>query len=333
MITTARTVLFDELGGPDVLRIQEVPLAPPGPGQVRVRVEAIGLNRAEALFRSGGYYYQPTLPASRLGFEAAGTVTDVAPGVEEFAPGDPVSVVDDGGDMSAHGVYAAHLNVPVRGLLPRPAGMEAVTGAAVWTTYLTAYGALVEVGRLSPGDSVLITAASSGVGLAAIQVARHVGATPLAVTRSPAKAARLAEGGAAHVLTPDRDGDLADQVRAVTGGRGADIVFDAVAGPGLADIAQMVATDGMLIVYGWLDARPAPLPMNWPLTIHGFAVDQITDDPARMDRARAFVEAGLRAGTLTPVIDRTFDLTQIVTAHRYLESNAQVGKVVVTVDH
>jgi NADPH:quinone reductase-like Zn-dependent oxidoreductase len=331
MITTARTVLFDELGGPDVLRVAEVPLGPPGPGEVRVRVEAIGLNRAEALFRSGGYYYQPSLPASRLGFEAAGTVTHTGPGVTEFAPGDPVSVVDGGDDMSAHGVYADHLNVPVRGLLPRPAGMDAVTGAAVWTTYLTAYGALLDVGRLRPGGTVLVTAASSGVGLAALQVARHVGATPIAVTRSPAKAARLTESGAAHVLAPGDD--LADRVRDLTGGRGADVVFDAVAGPGLAATARAVADGGLLIVYGWLDDRPAPLPTNWPLTIHGFAVNAVTDDPARLARAHAFVEAGLRAGTLRPVVDRTFDLADVVAAHRYLESDAHAGKVVVTVHH
>jgi NADPH:quinone reductase-like Zn-dependent oxidoreductase len=331
MATHARAVRFHELGGPDVLKIEEVRLDPPGPGEVRVRIDAIGLNRAEALFRAGTYYYQPTLPSSRLGFEAAGTVEEVGREVAGFAPGDAVSVISDQ-DMSRHGVYADRVNVPVLSLLPRPAMVDAVSGAALWTTYLTAYGALVEVGRMYPGDSVVITAASSGVGLAAVQVANHLGAVPIAVTRTGAKSARLLQAGAAHVIAADQ-GDLVSGVHAVTGGRGARIVFDAVGGPGLSQLAAAVATDGLLIVYGWLDPRPAPLPMNWPITVHGFNVDLITAEPARLARARAFIEAGLRAGTLKPVIDRTFDLADIVEAHRHLESNTQTGKIVVTVQH
>jgi NADPH:quinone reductase-like Zn-dependent oxidoreductase len=329
MTTHARTVLFDELGGPDVLRIEELPLGAPGPGEVGVRVEAIGLNRAEALFRAGTYYYQPTLPGSRLGFEAAGTVEEAGPGVAGFAPGDRVSVIS-GQEMSRHGVYADRINVPAESLLPRPAEVDAVTGAALWTTYLTAHGALAEIGQLSPGDTVVITAASSGVGLAAIQIANRLGAVPVAVTRTAAKEARLLQAGAAHVITAG-EGDVVERVRAVTGGAGARIVFDAVGGPGLSRLAETVADDGLLIVYGWLDPRPAPLPMNWPITVHGFSVAHIAGDPARMGRARAFVESGARTGTLTPIIDRTFDLTDIVKAHHHLESNTQFGKIVVTV--
>ncbi|MFI6483862.1 zinc-dependent alcohol dehydrogenase family protein [Nonomuraea sp. NPDC050663] len=331
MTNHARTVLFHELGGPDVLKVEEVRLGAPGRGEARVRIDAIGVNRAEALFRAGTYYYQPTLPASRLGFEAAGTVEEVGADVTDFVPGDLVSVVGDQ-EMSRHGVYADRVNVPARALLPRPATMDAITGAALWTTYLTAYGALVEVGRTDPGDAVVITAASSAVGLAAIQIANHLGAVPVAVTRTAAKAARLLQAGAAHVVAAD-EGDVAGRVRALTGGKGARTVFDAVGGSGLAELAQTVADGGLLIVYGWLDARPAPLPMNWPLNIHGFAVDSVTADPARMARARAFVEAGLRAGTLNPAIDRTFDLADIAEAHRHMESNDQLGKIVVTVRH
>lgn len=331
MTTHARTVRFDELGGPDVLKIEETRLDAPGPGEVRVRVEAIGLNRAEALFRAGAYYYQPALPGSRLGFEAAGTVEGVGPDVDGFAPGDPVSVSGDG-HMSRHGVYADRLNVPAQALMRRPATVDAVTGAALWTSYLTAYGALVEVGRLDQGDHVLITAASSAVGLAAIQIANHLGAVPIAVTRSAAKAASLEREGAAHVITTDQGG-LVDRVRAVTGGRGARVVFDAVSGPGLAEVAETVAAGGLLVVYGWLDPRPAPLPLNWPLNVHGFNVDLITGDAARLARARAFIEAGFRSGTLAPVIDRTFDFADIAEAHRHLESNTQLGKIVVTVRH
>ncbi|TDC41520.1 zinc-binding dehydrogenase [Micromonospora sp. KC213] len=155
------------------------------------------------------------LPGSRLGFEAAGSVEQVGPGVVGFEPGEAVSIVSDQ-EMSSHGVYADRLNVPAAALVPRPADMDAVTGAAVWTSYLTAYGALVEVGQVNAGDAVAITAASSSVGLAAVQIANHLGAVPIAVTRTATKSAHLLQAGAAHVIARDTD-DLVDRVHAVTG--------------------------------------------------------------------------------------------------------------------
>ncbi|MEU8364945.1 zinc-dependent alcohol dehydrogenase family protein [Nonomuraea sp. NPDC048882] len=328
----ANVVVFDRLGGPEVLRLTEVPLAEPGEGEARVRIDAIGLNRAEALFRAGGYYYQPTLPASRLGSEAAGVVEAVGPGVQGFVPGDPVSVLSVGMGMSEHGVYADRAIVKADTLLARPEWMDAPIGAATWLSYLTAYGALLEVGRLQPGDHVLITAASSSVGTAALQVAGQIGAVPIAVTRSAAKTEHLLRAGAGHVIATDGD-DLAERVREITHGKGARIVFDSVGGPELTTLAQNVAEDGALIVYGWLDPRPAPLPMNWPLNVHGYGVHLVTRDADRMHRARAFITAGLRTGALAPVIDRTFDLNDIAEAHRYMEANGQTGKIVVTVQH
>ncbi|MCP2341438.1 zinc-dependent alcohol dehydrogenase family protein [Actinomadura rupiterrae] len=328
----ANVVLFDQVGGPEVLRFAKLPLAEPGPGEVRVRIEAIGLNRAEALFRAGGYYYQPTLPGSRLGSEAAGVVEAVGPEVTGFAPGDAVSVLSIGEGMSQGGIYADRAIVAADALLPRPEWMDARTGAAVWMSYLTAYGALLEVGGLRPGDHVLITAASSSVGTAAVQIAGQIGAIPIAVTRSAAKTARLLRAGAAEVIATDTD-DLAGRVQDITGGQGARVVFDPVGGPGLADLAHHVARDGALIVYGWLDPRPAPLPMNWPLNVHGYGVHHVVRDPDRMRRGHAFITAGLRTGALAPVIDRTFDLPDMAQAHRHMEADGQVGKIVVTVRH
>ncbi|MEV0478770.1 alcohol dehydrogenase catalytic domain-containing protein, partial [Streptomyces prunicolor] len=190
MPTTARTVLFHEIGGPEVLRVEDTAFPDPAPGQVALRVEALGLNRAEALFRAGTYYYQPSLPASRLGYEAAGLVTAVGEGVTELAVGDPV-LTGPGIEMSSQGVYAEQIVLPATAVLRRPATVDAVTGAAAWLTYTTAYGALLETAGLRPGDRVLITGASSGVGTAAIQVARRIGAIPLATTRTEAKRQRL----------------------------------------------------------------------------------------------------------------------------------------------
>lgn len=330
MTTSARTVLFHELGGPDVLTVEEVELPDPGPGEVLVKVEALGLNRAEALFRAGTYYYRPTLPASRNGYEAAGEVEAVGAGVTAFAPGDPVLSAANF-ELSAHGVYGDRVLLPESALVPRPAGVDAVIGAAVWLTYTTAYGALVERAGLVPGQRVLITGASSGVGTAAIQVVRRAGAVPIATTRTEAKRQGLLDLGAEHVIVSE-DEDVVKEARRLTGGQGVDIVLDAIGGSGFAELGGAVVTDGTLISYGWLDERPILLPRQWPLTVHGYANFVVTGDPAGRHRAAHYVGSGLTDGTLSPVIAETFDgLDRIRDAHRLMESNRHTGKIVVRV--
>ncbi|WP_327719510.1 zinc-dependent alcohol dehydrogenase family protein [Streptomyces sp. NBC_00490] len=332
MSTTARTVLFHEIGGPDVLEIEEVAVPAPGPGQVAVRVEALGLNRAEALFRSGGYYYQPALPASRLGYEASGVVEAIGEGVTELAVGDPVTT-GPGIEMSAQGVYAERVVLPESAVLPRPASVDAVTGAASWLTYTTAYGGLLETAGLRPGDHVLITGASSGVGTAAIQVARRIGAIPLATTRSEAKRQGLLDAGAAEVIVSGGDaGTVAKEVRRLTGGRGAEVIFDAIGGPGFRPLAEALAEGGTVLVYGWLDRRPAEIPWNWPFTIHTYANMTLTATPGGRRRSTAFLNAGLADGGFRPVVAEVFDgLDRIRDAHRLMESNRHTGKIVVRI--
>lgn len=327
-----RAVVFHEVGGPDVLKIENVEAGEPGPGEVRVRVDAIGLNRGEALFRAGTYWLQPSLPSSRLGHEAAGVIEAIGEGVDGFQIGDEISTITIG-DMSAHGIYGDHAVVPAVEVIKRPDGIDTTAAAATWLAYTTAYGALVETGRLRPGATVLITAAAGAVGIAAIRVANHLGAVPIAVTRDDAKRRPLAEVGAAHVLVAGQ-GDLIAEARDLTGGRGADLILDAIGGPGLETLAQVVAPGGRLIVTSNLDPRPTPLPWTWPLELHKYANPIFyAADPARMARARHFITSGLRTGAFAPVIDRTFDLSEIAEAHRHLESNAHFGKVIVTVRH
>ncbi|MFD5792959.1 alcohol dehydrogenase catalytic domain-containing protein [Streptomyces diastatochromogenes] len=170
----ARLVQFDRLGGPEVLTLRDVEVGAPGAGEVLIRVDAIGLNRAEIMYREGGYFYEPVFP-STLGYEAAGVVEAVGEGVDGFAEGDLVAVVP-AFLQSEYGTYGDHVIVPASAVVPRPADVDPVQAAAVWMAYITAYGPLAESGQVRPGDHVLITAASSSVGLAAIQVARHVGA-------------------------------------------------------------------------------------------------------------------------------------------------------------
>jgi NADPH:quinone reductase-like Zn-dependent oxidoreductase len=328
-----KAVLFDELGGPEVLRLEEVELGEPAQGEVRIRVEAIGLNRAEANFRSGTYVYAPDLPGSGLGYEAAGVVEAVGDGVGGFAVGDAVSAVPTF-LMTDYGTYGESAVLPAHALVHRPPDVDALTGAATWMAYTTAYGLLVEFGGVTPGDTVLINAASSSVGLAAIQVANHLGAVPIAVTRTRAKKQRLLDAGAAHVI-PTEDVDLVAEVHALTGGRGVRLAVDAVMGPAVTTLIQAVAPEGTLLFYGWLDPTPAPMPIAPDFrgrTIRTYAFTEVTvEDPARLHRAKHFINAGLRAGTLRPVIDRVFDLTDVVAAHHYLESNNQFGKILLTV--
>jgi NADPH:quinone reductase-like Zn-dependent oxidoreductase len=330
----ARTVRFHELGGPDVLRLEDVEVGDPGPGEVLIRVDAIGVNRAEALFRSG-HYIQPVkeFPA-RLGTEAAGVVEAVGPDVRGLEIGRPISVVP-AFSMNDYGVYAERAIVPAAAVLHRPDFLDEVSGAAVWMPYVTAYGALVEVGGMRAGDTVVLTAASSGVGLAAIQTARRVGAVPIATTRTRAKAERLREAGAAEVIVTDEE-DVVERVGDLTGGRGAEFVFDAIAGPGVVGLSKVVAPGGTLFIYGALSGQVTPYPAmeTMPaLNMRTYSMHETTTDGRRLRRAEAFVTSGLRTGAFTPVVDRVFGLDEIVDAHRYLEAGAQVGKIVITVDH
>ncbi|WP_339156267.1 zinc-dependent alcohol dehydrogenase family protein [Actinomadura luteofluorescens] len=329
----AKTVMFHELGGPEVMRLEDVEVGDPGPGELRIRVEAIGLNRAEVLFRTGNYIEPVKAFPARLGTEAAGVVEVVGEGVTRFRPGQPVSTVP-GFSQNEYGIYAERAIMPVASVLPRPEGLGAIEGAAVWMPYLTAYGALVEVGGMRPGDTVVLNAASSSVGLAAVHVADRIGATPIALTRTAAKKEALLKEGAAEVIVTGSD-DVAGRVLAATGGRGAEFVFDAVAGPGVTDLARLVAPGGTLLVYGALSGEPTPYPgidLGLPaLNMRTYTMLETARDPERLRRAAAFVTSGLRSGAFRPVVDRTFPLSEMADAHRHLESNTQIGKIVVTV--
>lgn len=329
----AKVVRFHELGGPEVLRIEDIDVGEPGPGEVRLLVQAIGLNRAEALFRAGHYLEAAKLPA-RLGYEAAGIVDAIGPDVADLAVGDAVAVVP-AFSLNAYGMYGDVVLAPAHAVVRTPDGVTPVEAAAVWMQYLTAYGALVDIAGLGSGDFVIIPAASSSVGLAAIQIARMVGATAIATTRSGRKADALREAGAQHVIATERD-DLAAEVKKITGGAGARVVFDPVAGPFVETLAEACAPGGILFIYGLLSMRPTPFPtlaaLGKGLALRGYTLFEIVSDPDRFARGKAFVLDGLAKGALKPIIARTFPLEQIVEAHRYMEAGEQFGKIVVTVE-
>lgn len=327
-----RVVRIHELGGPEVLRIEDVDVPAPGPGEVRIRVKALGLNRAEALLRAGSYIEEAKLP-SGLGLEASGIVKEVGEGVEGVAPGDAVSVVPPL-SMVRWPAYGEIVTFPAELVVRHPPSLGWEEAAATWMQYLTAYGALIDIAGLRNDDVVAVTAASSSVGLAAIQLARMVGATVIAVTRSSAKKQALLDAGAMHVIASAEE-DLAARLREIAGDKGVRVVLDPVGGPALESLAAAMSPGGVLVIYGALSHNPTPFPLfaalSKSLTLRGYLVHEVVGDPARLEAAKAFILDGLGSGSLKPVISRTFTFDQIVEAHRFLESNEQFGKIVVTV--
>src|SRR3984957_13475418 len=186
MSNTVKIVRFHKIGGPEVLQFDELPLPEPAQGEVRLRVKAIGLNRAEIMFRNGQYLETPVLPAKN-GYEASGIVEAVGPGVDPGWIGKTASTVPGFFKLNDHGVYGEVAIVPLHGIAEYPATLSYEQGASIWMQYLTAYGALIWLGQVAKGDFVVITAASSSVGVAAIETVKVEGAISIAVTRTAAK--------------------------------------------------------------------------------------------------------------------------------------------------
>ena len=327
-----KIVRFQETGGREVLKIEDLPLAQPGEGEVRLNVEAIGLNRAEVMFRQGRYLDAPEFP-SRLGYEAAGIVDAVGPGVSDVQIGDRVSTIP-AFSMGKYGVYGESATVPSYAVARYPDNLSPAEGAAIWMQYLTAFGALIDIGQLKEGDVVVITAASSSVGLAAIQITKAAGALTIATTRGADKKQFLLDAGADHAIVTNEE-DLAETVMAVTVGKGANLIFDAVGGPLLEKLADAAASGALIVEYGALSSAPTIFPLfsslKKGLTVRGYTLFEIVKDAERLARGKQYIYEGLDSGALKPFIDRTFALNAIVDAHRYMESNQQKGKIVVTV--
>ena len=200
--------------------------------------------------------------------------------------------------------------------------------------FVTAYGALIEDAKVTKGDFVLIPAASSSVGLAAIQIANSVGATPIALTRTSAKTHQLRDAGAAHVIATE-ELDLVDETMRITNGEGARVAFDPVGGPGFPKLISALAFGGVIYIYGLLGTGVTPLPVlemiAKPVTIKAHNIWLTSGNETRRKAAVEFVTKGLESGALKTVIDRTFTFDEMADVHRYLEQNGQFGKIVVTV--
>jgi NADPH:quinone reductase-like Zn-dependent oxidoreductase len=253
-----KIVRFHEVGGPEVLRIEEEMPKRPGSDEVRLKVQAVGLNRAESLFIRGQYVEAPKLP-SGVGYEAAGLVEAVGPDVEKSWVGKRVAVIP-AFSMNDYAMLGEEVIAPVAALGEYPANLSPEEGAAAWMQYITAYGALIAIAHLAKGDFVLIPAASSSVGIAATEIVKAEGAFSIATTRTRNKIAELLSLGADHVIATEGE-DMVARVKEITRGKGARVIFDPVAGPLLEKLAEAAAIGGIIFEYGWLSMQPTPFPV------------------------------------------------------------------------
>jgi NADPH:quinone reductase-like Zn-dependent oxidoreductase len=327
----SRTIKFAKAGRPEVLEFIETQVPAPGPREVRIRVKAIGINRADSMWRNDKYTEPVKFPAG-LGYEAVGIIDAVGKDVADFAAGDTVNTIP-AFSLNKYFTYGEVILAPDHAVVKHPESLSFVEAASVWMMFITAYGALIFDAQVKAGDFVIIPAASSSVGLAAIQIANYAGATPIALTRTSEKKKRLQEVGAAHVVATQEQ-DMVAEVMRITSGKGARVAFDPVGGADFRKLIAALTNQGIAYIYGALSENDTPIPVLEMIrkmpTVKGYSIRLVTGDEARRKIAVEFVTNGLASGALKPIIDRIFRFDDMVEVHRYLENSGQFGKIVVT---
>ena len=306
-----KAIRFNQLGGPEVLHIEDLPDRQPGPSEVLLEVEAVGLNRAESMYYRG-IYMEKVEPPSGIGYEALAKVIAVGPEVDPALIGKRFGTIP-GFSMGRYPVLAEEAVVPASVLAAVPDSLSAVEGAAVWMQYCTAYGALVPFGKVAAGDFVIITAASSSVGIAAIQIVKAQGGISIATTRTSAKKEKLIALGADHVIVTEEE-DLVASVQSITGGKGARIVFDPVGGDYINTLAQATANGGTIFLYGMLSGKPTPFPMAAfarRIGMFGYTFNELRGTP-EWETMKKYIYDRLADGSFKPEIARTFSFDQTV---------------------
>jgi NADPH2:quinone reductase len=325
MPSTYRALVCDQLSGDlSGLSIRDLPIVAPGAGEVAIRVRAAALNFPDLLMSAGGYQLKPPLPFV-LGMEGAGEVVEVGEGVTGLAVGDRVSF------GARPGSFAERAVVNARAVMPAPPGFDFGQASAWRVTALTAWVALVRRGQLAAGETLLVHGASGGTGVAAVQLGRHLGATVIATGTSDEKLAPLRALGADHLLNL-RDG-FREQVKALTGGRGADVIYDPVGGDVFDESARCIAWGGRLLVIGFAGGRIPSIDVNMPL-IKGFSVVGVRAgeygrrDPVRGAENERDIERLAAQGVFTPLIGARFPFDQVLEAMRALAQRRHPGKIV-----
>src|ERR1700757_1905155 len=290
----SRTIKFAKAGGPDVLDFIEAQVPAPGPREVRIRVKAIGINRAVSMWRNDKYIEPVKFPAG-LGYEAAGIVDAVGTGVTEFAVGDAVSTIP-AFSLNQYSTYGEVILAPDYAVVKHPESLSFVEAASVWMMFLTAYGALIFDAQVKAGDFVIIPAASSSVGLAAIQITNYADATPIALTRTSDKKKQLHEGGAAHVIATQEQ-DMVAEVMRITNGKGARVAFDPVGGRDFPKLISALANQGIVYIYGALGEGDTSIPVLEMIpkmpTVKGYNIGLVAGDEAHRKVAVEYIVKGI----------------------------------------
>lgn len=327
-----RVALFHETGGPEVLKLDERPIPVPGHGEVLIRVRAMGVNRIDAIRRQGLHGSPPRFPAG-IGKEAAGEIEALGEHVTGFEAGQSVSVLPlfSSDKYTVHGEYVL---APSNMVVGHPGHLSHAQAASIWMMYLTAWSGLVHRAGLQPAEVVLIPAASGGIGMAAIQITRDMGARPIAITRTRSKRQRLLDAGADSVVVTS-DENVSQRVARLTGGDGANVIFDPVGEQTLTELIPTAAHKARIVSYGILGGKTVSVDLRQlllkQLSLCGHDASELAREPTTRLEGVDYIKRGLSSGQLRPCIDRTYPFEEIVAAHRYLESCHQVGKIALTV--
>jgi putative PIG3 family NAD(P)H quinone oxidoreductase len=322
-------VAVDRPGGPDMLRPIRVPRPVAGPGEVLIAVAAAGVNRPDILQRQGGY--PPPKGASPIpGLEVAGTIAAVGEGVARWRPGDRVTALVAGGG------YAEYCVAPAGSALPLPDGLGMVEAAALPETFFTVWSNLVDRAGLKAGEVLLVHGGASGIGVAAIQLGRLVGARVFVTAGGAARCARCVALGAERAIDY-RSEDFVAVVREATDGQGANVILDMVGGSYVGRNYEVAAVEGRIVQIAFLEGATVTADMTRLMVkrlVHTGSTLRARD-PAFKAAIAAQLEArvwpAIAAGTMQPVIDATFPLAEAAAAHARLEAGGHVGKIVLTV--
>ncbi|HSG46954.1 MAG TPA: NAD(P)H-quinone oxidoreductase [Longimicrobiales bacterium] len=324
-----RAVIMMGRGEPDVLVTADVPAPVPGRGEILVKVAASGVNRADLLQRRGRYPVPAGYPENILGLEYSGIVAETGADVTAWSPGDPVMGITGGGG------YAQYVVVHEREAVPVPPEMDVVQAGALPEAFLTAFDALVGQMRIQAGESLLIHAAGSGVGTAAVQLGRWAGARTFGTSRTVEKLRRARELGLEHGISAAGEEGWSDALLDLTGGRGVDLILDLVGGPYLADNVRSLATGGRIITVGVTGGREAELDLRALMGKRGSITGTVLRARPLEDKAtlaQHFRRVALPAvadGRLRPVVDTLLTPEQAPEAHRRMEANLNFGKLLI----
>jgi NADPH2:quinone reductase len=321
-----RAILVREFGGPDVMKLENVPAPQPGPAEVLVRVHAAGVNPVEAYVRAGTYARLPTLPYTP-GSDGAGEIETVGAEVTDFNQGDRVYIAGDNTSIAGAGTYAEYARCSQAQLHRLPPGVSFAQGAAMGVPYATAYRGLFIRADARPAETVLVHGATGGTGMAAVQLAHARGLTVIGTGGSERGIALVREHGAALVVN-HREPNYLDAVLRATGGRGVDVVLEMAAHINLDKDLSVLAPRGRVVVIGnrgrvEIDPRQA---MGRDAAILGMTMFNVSD--ADLAEIHAALFAGLSNGTLEPVVGREFPLADAARAHEAIMEPGALGKIV-----